>query len=167
MNKQVFIINGTGSSGKDTWVNYLSKYIPTYHYSIANLPKEAATLLGWGGGKTEKDRKFLSDIVDISTEYNDAPFQDVVSLVADFKNGRLGADVLVIDMRDPLDIARAVETFGAKTIFIKNPRVEAITSNHADRDVEDFNYDFVINNDGTLEDLDRKAEEFVKVLGNI
>lgn len=162
MNKQVFIINGTGSSGKDTWVNYLSKYIPTYHYSIANLPKEAATLLGWDGGKTERDRKFLSDMVDISTEYNDAPFQDVVSIVTDFKNDRLEADVLVIDMRDPRDIARAVETFGAKTIFIKNPRVETITSNHADRDVENYKYDYVIHNDGTLEDLDKKAKEFAE-----
>lgn len=167
MNKQVFVINGVGRSGKGEFCKFLNKYIPTYNYSIANLPKEAATLLGWDGGKTERDRKFLSDMVDISTEYNDAPFQDVVSIVTDFKNGRLGADVLVIDMRDPRDIARAVETFGAKTIFIKNPGVEAITSNHADRDVENYEYDYVIHNDGTLEDLDKKAKEFAERIGNI
>lgn len=160
--KQVIIINGVGGSGKDTLVEYLFKYIPTHHYSIANLPKEAATILGWDGGKTERDRKFISDIVDISAEYNDAPFQDVVSIVTDFKNGRLEADVLVIDMRDPRDIARAVKIFGAITVLIRNPRVESIETNHADRDVEDFEYDYVIDNDGTLEDLDKKAEEFVK-----
>lgn len=167
MNKKVVIINGVGGSGKDTFVKYLSKYMPTHHYSIVNLSKEVATLLGWDGGKTEKDRKFLSDIMDISTEYNDAPFQDVVSLVADFKNGKLNADVLVIDMRDPKDIARAVEIFGATTVLIRNPRAESIETNHADRDVEDFKYDYVIDNDGTFEDLDIKASEFTGVLGNI
>lgn len=160
--KQVIIINGVGGSGKGSFVEYLSKYIPTHYYSIANLPKEAATVLGWDGGKTERDRKFLSDIVDISTEYNDAPFQDVVSLVADFKNGKLDADILAVDMRDPRDIARAVEIFGAITVLIRNPRVESIETNHADRDVEDFEYDYVIQNDGMLEDLDKKAEEFAK-----
>lgn len=163
-NKQVIIINGVGGSGKGSFVEYLSKYIPAHYYSIANLPKEAATVLGWDGGKTEKDRKFLSDIVDISTEYNDAPFQDIVSLAADFKNSKLNADVLAIDMRDPRDIARAVEIFGAITVLIRNPRVKSIETNHADRDVENFEYDYVIDNDGTLEDLDKKSKEFVKIL---
>lgn len=167
MNKQVIIVNGVGGSGKDTFCGFLSKYISTHYYSIAQLPKEAATVLGWDGGKTEKDRKFLSDIVDISTEYNDAPFQDVVSLVADFKSGKLEADLLAVDMRDPKDIARAVEIFGAKTLLIRNPRVEMIKSNHADRDVEDFEYDYVIDNDGTLEDLEQKAMWFADILRGV
>lgn len=165
--KQVVIINGVGGSGKDTFCDYLSKYIPTHHYSIANLPKEAAKILGWNGGKTEKDRKFLSDIIDISTKYNDAPFQDVVSLVANFKNGKVNADILVVDMRDPKDIVRAVKMFNAITVLIRNPRVKSIKTNHADRNVEDFKYDYVIDNDGTFDDLNKKSEEFSKVLGSI
>lgn len=165
--KQVIIINGVGGSGKDTFCDFLSKYISTHHYSIAQLPKKAATVLGWDGGKTEKDRKFLSDIVDISIEYNDAPFQDVVSLVADFKSGKLEADLLVIDMRDPKDIVRAVEIFGAKTLLIRNPRVKTIESNHADRDVEDLEYDYVIDNDGMLEELDENAKRFADILRGV
>lgn len=167
MNKQVIVLNGVGHSGKDSFCDFLSKYIPTYHYSIAALPKEAAKILGWDGDKREKDRRFLSDIVDLSTEYNDAPFQDLVSIVADFKNNKIETELLVIDIRDPKDIARAVETFDAKSVLIRNPKVESIETNHADRDVENYNYDYVIDNDETLEDLDRKAEEFAKELGNI
>lgn len=161
--KKIFILNGVGTSGKGVLVDYINKYIPTHKYSIVDLPKEAAKVLGWDGGKAEKDRKFLSDIVDLSTEYNDAPFKDVLSLVTDFKNNKDFAEyeVLIIDMRDPKDIARAVETFGAETILIRNPKVEKIESNHADRDVENYEYDYIIENDGSLEQLERVAKLFV------
>lgn len=160
--KKVYITSGVGRSGKDTFTSLLNKYIPTHKYSIVDLPKEAAKILGWDGGKTEKDRRFLSDIMDLSTEYNDAPFRDVMSVVADFDNNLIEDEVLVIDMRDPKDIARAVETFGAETILIRNPNIEKIESNHADRDVENYKYDYIIENDGTLEQLDRTAKFFVR-----
>jgi hypothetical protein len=155
--------NSVGGSGKDTWASFLNKYIPTYKYSIVDLPKEAAKVLGWDGGKTEKDRRFLSDIMDLSTDYNDAPFKDVLSLVTDFKSSKDYAEykILIIDMRDPKDIARAVETFGAETILIRNPRVKKIETNHADRDVENYEYDYIIENDGTLEQLEFVARRFV------
>ena len=161
--KKIYITSGVGRSGKDTFCEFISKYIPTYKYSIVDLPKEAAKVLGWDGGKTEKDRKFLSDVMDLSTDYNDAPFKDVLSLVTDFKNSKDfdEYDVLIIDMRDPKDIARAVETFGAETILIRNPKVRKIESNHADRDVENYKYDYIIENNGTLEQLERAAKLFV------
>lgn len=162
--KKVFILNGVGTSGKGAFADYISKYISTIKYSIVDLPKEAAMVLGWNGGKTEKDRRFLSDIMDLSTEYNDAPFKDVLSLVDDFKNSKDFAqyEVLIIDMRDPKDIARAVEIFGAETILIQNPNVRKIESNHADKNVENYNYDYIIENNGSLEQLDEVAKEFVQ-----
>ena len=160
--KKVFIQNSIGGSGKDTWAEFISKYIPIHKYSIIDLTKEAAKVLGWNGGKSERDRKFLSDIMDLSTEYNDSPFQDVSSVVDDFKNNLIEGEVLFIDMRDPKDIARAVKDFGAETILIRNPNVEKIESNHADANVEDYNYDYIIENDGTLEQLDMMARFFVE-----
>lgn len=161
--KKIFILNGMGGVGKGTFVSFVSKYIPTHTYSIVDLPKEAAKVLGWDGiSKTEKDRKFLSDIVDLSEKYNDAPFNDVLSVVTDFKNDLIEADVLFIDMRDPKDIARAVKTFGAETILVRNPRVNNIESNHADRDVGKYNYDYIILNDSTLNHLDQTARLFVE-----
>lgn len=159
--KKIFVQNSVGGSGKDTWASLLNKYIPTLKYSIVDLSKEAAKVLGWDGGKTEKDRKFLSDVMDLSTEYNDAPFKDVLSIVTDFKNNLLEYDVLIIDMRDPKDIARSVETFGAETILIRNPNVRKIVSNHADANVENYKYDYIIENDGTLEQLERVAKLFI------
>ena len=73
--KKIYITSGVGRSGKDTFYEFISKYIPTYKYSIVDLSKQAAKVLGWDGGKTEKDRRFLSDIMDLSTDYNNAPFK--------------------------------------------------------------------------------------------
>ena len=160
--KKVYITSGVGRSGKDTFCEFVGNYIPTHKYSIVDLPKEAAKVLGWNGGKTEKDRKFLSDIMDLSTEYNDCPFQDVSSVVADFKNNLIEDEVLFIDMRDPKDIARAVEVFGAETILVRNPNVAKIESNHADANVENYKYDYIIENDGTLKQLDMAAKTFVR-----
>ena len=161
--KKIYITSGVGRSGKDTFTSLLNKYIPTYKYSIVDLPKEAAKVLGWNGGKSEKDRRFLSDIMDLSTEYNDAPFQDILSLVTDFNNSKDFAEykVLIIDMRDPKDISRAVKEFKAETILVRSPNVRKIVSNHADRDVENYKYDYIIENDGTLEQLEKVAKMFV------
>ena len=112
--------------------------------------------------KTEKKRKLWSDGKDLLTQYDDIPFKDITSVVTDFKNNQIETEVLLIDIREPEEISRAVETFGAETILIRNPDVRKIESNHADRDVENFEYDYIIENDGTLEQLENVAEFFVR-----
>lgn len=159
MIKNVFVLNGNGRAGKGTFAEYLDKYIPTYNCSIADLPKKAAMILGWDGvSKTEKDRKFLSDILDLATEYNDSPFEYCVSMIEQFS--KVNYEVLLIDMRDPKDIRRAVESYGVKTILVRNPRNSKIESNHADANVEEYDYDYIIENDGTLEQLEKVARLF-------
>lgn len=152
-----------GTSGKGEFASRLDKRIPLIKYSIIDLIKETAESLGWNGGKTEKDRKFLSDLMDLATEYNDSPYRDVVSLVGAFKT-ELPEEILIIDMRDPKDIERAVKDFGAETILMRNPRVNKIESNHADANVEQYKYDYIIENNGSLEQLDSTIDVFVKTV---
>ena len=163
MNKRIFILNGVGTSGKGEFASRLDKRIPLIKYSIIDLIKETAENLGWNGGKTEKDRKFLSDLMDLATEYNDSPYKDVASLVDAFKT-ELPEEILIIDMRDPKDIERAVKDFGAETILMRNPRVNKIESNHADANVEQYRYDYIIENNGSLEQLDSTIDVFVKTV---
>ena len=63
MKKQVFIINGSGGVGKDTFVELVSEnfLLPVMNFSSVDKVKEVARIIGWTGGKSEKDRKFLSD----------------------------------------------------------------------------------------------------------
>ena len=85
MNKQVFIINGSGGVGKDTFVDLVDhnlshkyRYL-TMNFSSVDKVKKVAEIIGWDVySKTEKDRKFLSDLKLLCTEYNDMPFNDIV-----------------------------------------------------------------------------------------
>ena len=89
MIKQVFIINGSGGVGKDTFVEFV-EMIPTFefigenenstvwfknfeikNYSSVSKVKEIAKIIGWNGEKTERDRKFLSDLKLLTTKYKD------------------------------------------------------------------------------------------------
>lgn len=160
--KKIYITNGSGTNGKDTFARLMNKYVSTYKYSSINLVKYMLEVAGIKEDeKTEEYRLLCSDMKDRLTKYDDIPFKDITSIVTDFKNNNLSTDILLIDIREPEEIARAVKTFGAETILIRNPDVKKIESNHADRDVENYNYDYVIENNGTLEQLDYITHQFV------
>lgn len=160
--KKIFITNGSAENGKDSFVEYIDKYISIYKYSSIDLVKDMFEVAGVSKeNKTEKKRRLWSDGKDLLTAYDDIPFKDVASIVADFKNNKIEAEVLFIDIRESGEITRAVETFGAKTVLVRNPHVKTITSNHADANVEEYDkYDYIIENDGTLEQLEKAAKIF-------
>lgn len=127
-------------------------------YSSVDHIKEVAKMLGWNGKKDERSRKLLSDLKDIATEYNDLP----MDLMRRFVNAqRENNDAIFLMIREPHEIERAKREFDAITLFVTRPDVAAITSNHADRDVGLATYDEVIVNDGTLDDLQKKADVFM------
>lgn len=161
--KKVYITNGSAENGKDTFVGFLSKYTSVYKYSSIDLVKEMFEVVGVSkDNKTEKKRKLWSDGKDLLTKYDDIPFKDVTSIVTDFKNNKIETEVLFIDIREPEEIARAVETFGAETILVRKPDAKKIESNHADANVENYEYDYIIENNGTLEQLEKVAKLFVR-----
>jgi dephospho-CoA kinase len=59
-----------------------------------------------------------------------------------------------------------VKKLNAKTILMKRDSVKHITSNMADENVFNYDYDIVIENNGTLEELKEKAKLFVNDLKN-
>jgi hypothetical protein len=123
--------------------------------------KAIATQIGWNGDKTEKDRKFLSDLKVLTTEYNDMPFADLKRMVNIFKEQK---DVvfLFLHIREPKEIERAKNEFNAHTILITRDSVPQITSNIADCGVFNYHYDTVIKNNDTKEMLQGMADLFVK-----
>lgn len=160
--KKIFITNGSATNGKDTFAKMMGDYISTYKYSSIDLVKDMLEFAGIPKEpKTEEKRLLYSDTKDRLTKYDDIPFKDITSIVADFKNNKIESEVLLIDIREPEEIARAVKTFGAETILVRNPNAIKIESNHADRDVENYEYDYIIENDGTLEQLEMVAKLFI------
>ena len=70
---------------------------------------------------------------------------------------------LFLHIREPQEIERAVNKFNAKTILVTRKAAGIIKSNPSDRNVFCCRYDFTIENNGTLEELRKKAVEFIKM----
>ena len=105
MNKQIFITNGMARCGKDTFAKFLNEIIPTLKYSSIDKVKDIAKLCGWNGGKSEKDRKFLSDLKLLTSDYSDMPFEAIKQKVNDFMKDKKYL-VMLIDIREPEEIEK-------------------------------------------------------------
>lgn len=169
MDKEIFIINGMATSGKDTFIDMveialedIDKRYWVESYSSVTRVKEIAAECGWNPEvKTEKDRKFMSDLKLLLTEYNDLPFRDIKDVAESFLYNDFNSKMLFIHIREPEEVIRASKEFNAYTILVKRDSVKQITSNMADANVYNCNYDIIIDNNGTLEELKEKAEMFV------
>ena len=63
--KEIIIINGTGGSGKDTFVQYVNYYAQVYNFSSVAKVKEIAQIIGWDGiSKTEKDTTLKTNAIE-------------------------------------------------------------------------------------------------------
>ena len=163
MDKKIFIINGPAGAGKDTFVSMVGSLVPSVNYSSVVLVKEAAKILGWEGGKDDKDRKFLSDLKDLSTAYSSAIFKDILERAERFRNDDIN-EFMFIHIREIPEISTLAKVLDAKTILITRIGVDPNKSNTADANVLNYDYDIIIHNDGTLGEFKLKAEEFVRNL---
>lgn len=169
MDKKIFIINGSGGVGKDLFVKLVSeelndiekRFNTVWNYSSVDKVKEIAKQIGWNGQKEERDRKFLSDLKVLCSDYCDMPFNDMRNKVEEFKKDD-SSIFLFLHIREPEEIRRAVEEFNARTVLIKRSSVQHITSNMADANVFNYKYDYVIDNYGTLDNFRELAKYFIK-----
>lgn len=169
MDIQIWCVNGTGGVGKTTFENMCQDLSKNSNVligvrSTVDLVKEFARTCGWNGAKSEVDRRFLSDLKDALTRWNDVPVKDIFKAYKGLQilcdaSGRNG--ILFVDAREPDELHRFRSEFGAKCLLIRRDCVKTITSNHADADVEKFNYDYIIENNGNEEDLKRLAVKFL------
>ncbi len=86
------------------------------------------------------------------------PFEYMRKKVENFQKSHF--QVLFLHIREPEETKKAVREFGAQTALITRDSIGHIISNMADKDVFDYEYDFVIQNNGSMEDLENKAEIF-------
>lgn len=165
--KKIVIVNGYPKSGKTQYELYLAKHTKSIIYSSITPVKEyAKKYFGWSGNendKTEDWRRFFSELKRMLVAEFDYIFKDLSIQVNKFYRDTQ-AELLLIDSREPEEIERFKNQFQAITVFVKNNRVNKITSNKSDANVENYKYDYVIKNNGTLEELEQKAIEFIKKL---
>lgn len=165
---KVIIVNGMPGAGKTLYEQYCIQALEKSKKGIGvirssvDYVKEVAKYCGWDGGKTLKNRKFLSDLKRILAEWNDSPFWSVkeyATLLAEDKNNY----VLFVDSREPAEIERFKRELNAFTLLIRRPSIESNeTSNISDAGVFDYDYDLTVWNEYGEEEFKMMAEYFIE-----
>ena len=168
---RVVIVNGRPGVGKTTFEQMCSDILGDAYCnkrSTVDKVKEIAAMAGWKGQKDLKSRKMLSDLKDLFTEYNDMPLHDIITFLTGWESDlayyNVGdhTHVLFIDDREPEHIDRLKKELNAITLLIRRPGDEFVeVSNHADDNVFDYEYDYIVENNGDFNDLRDEAQRFI------
>lgn len=169
-NYKVVVLNGMPLAGKDTFANICRSLMPrgsVQVISTVDKVKEIAASVGWDGVKTAGNRKFLSDLKDLLESFNNTPSKDCWQKIHEHKlqcTQRNQIGITFVMCREPQNIFE-FEREGAESVLVRRPVTEKVKqSNHADEEVFDYPYEWLIMNDGRYEDLEESAKTFLSIL---
>ena len=178
---KVAIVNGMPMSGKTTFEELCQKICDPFPKesgfedgsilcvdicSTVDFVKIVAKQCGWDGTKDLKNRKFLSDLKDLLTEWDDVPFKKIRSRINLREKSFAAVDWIVfVDCREPAEIQKLKERLNAITVLIRREEVENNeTSNASDANVFDYNYDLTIWNNSDIIELENEAKKFIEYM---
>ena len=166
MEKIVIIINGAGGSGKDTVCNIVGKYYKINNVSSITPIKNIAKMGGWKEEKTLKSRKLLSDLKCAFNEYNDLSYSYIAEKYREFISN--DAYILFIHIREPEEISRVIDNISTKciTLLIKRACCNLTYGNISDDNVNNYNYDYVYENNKSLLELEQDFYSFFSEMLN-
>lgn len=152
----LIVVNGRPNSGKDTFISLVSNIlesgynITSKHMSSIDIIKDAGKLLGWDGCKNSRDRKFLSKLKELSIWYNNYPFTKVM----DFYDLHSHRNVVFTQVREVDEIMKLKDSLVdmCLTVLLRSNR-SLPYDNSSDFYCEEGEYDVVIDNNGSIEDL--------------
>lgn len=172
---RVVAVNGMPRCGKDTFIDLCIEKLGNRGRKTSSIDfvKKIAFYCGWRGEKNQKNRKFLSDMKDILTEWGDIPYKEIEKAIKVWEiwNERHQIEddcYIFICIREPKELEKAKERLGATCILIRRNDAEvALVSNHADEEVFDFTYDYIIDNNSDLAQLEDSADLLVEELERV
>lgn len=154
--KLVCIINGSGGVGKDHIVSVVSKYYKVRNVSSIDCIKEICREGGWDPeDKSLAARKLLADVKAAFTAFNDLPTQSLLDEYTYFLN--TNNEIMFVHIREPGNIQNFKNMIdgNVKTLLVKDDTMNGSYGNAADDNVNDFDYDYYIeNNNKGLSDED-------------
>jgi hypothetical protein len=172
----VFLLNGAPTAGKDTFCEMVIKHGKSHRLTVKTISsvddvKRLATEMGWSGAKEDKDRDFLAELKYLWKRYNNGPLRDMLA-----KCKKLDYDILFVHIRETDEIDELKNLLNAAIHEVSLDRiycwsmyldrnVTSVTSNAADAQAmtsEGYDYDIILDNNGTLEDLEHAAIAFLQ-----
>lgn len=163
MKKLVFVINGRGGVGKDTLCEYAARHFRVTNLSSITPIKELAAQCGWQGEKTDRARRFLSDLKAVLAAYNDYPTLWGKERYLEFLTGEDEIMFMHIREREEIEKFIAATDGRAKTILIRRAAVHREAyGNRSDDEVESLSYDYTYDNDLPIEEAGQGFVAFLK-----
>ena len=158
--KIVIVINGKGESGKDTYVKIISRHFNIRNVSSIDPIKELAITLGWDGVKDDRGRAFLVDLKQARSKYNDFPTNYLAKEVDRFILN--DDDVMFCHIREGVEIDKFKEAIAdkdvtVKTLLVRRDAADKAFGNASDDNVEDYQYDWYFDNNGSLDELPERV----------
>lgn len=172
---QIIAVNGTAGCGKTTFEDFCLEELGVYgdRTSTIDFVKDLAHQCGWNGEKTPESRKFLSDFKDFLSDcyLGDVPMQKVKEYCDSIEFQLEQFDMqnhivyVFVDVREPKNLQKMKDEFGAITLLIHRTGANDVQQiNHADLEVNNFYYDYILRNDSTLSEWKEKAHLFINGL---
>ncbi len=161
--KVLIIINGKGGVGKDTLCAFAGRYFQARNVSSITPIKEIAAAHGWQGEKTPKARRFLADLKDAFTRYNDLPTHYLLDQYKEFLAGE--EELMFVHIREGCEIDKLRAQVSGKciTLLIKrNGEGPETWGNASDDEAENYPYDFIYENSCALEEAEADFISFLK-----
>lgn len=165
----IILINGSGTSGKDTVVdlvyNNFLKFYNVYNISSIDKVREAAKILGWSGTKDDHDREFLHRLKMLSSEFYNHSLGYMLESLKDFESPYIA----FFHIREPEELSQFKDLLNSSpsrvfTLLVERNNIKKF-NNDADKNVANYKYDFIIENNGSKYDLECKTVKlFSKIL---
>lgn len=175
---KIVIVNGKPGAGKSEFERLCKEQCNFFSFtrgfvgghdllvditSTVDFVKEIAYDCGWDGTKTLKNRKFLSDLKALLTEWDDVPLKVIECRAKNLPS--VNDWIVFVDCREPKEIEKFKEHFNATTVLVRRDSVEnEVTSNDSDANVFNYDYDLTIHNNSDIIDLENKAKKFIEYM---
>ena len=172
---KIFVVSGKPNSGKDTTCAFIDTYIKSKGLRVLNIQigyyikMYAKSIIDWDGAEDTKPRTLLQQLgTEVIRDKIDQNFF-VKRIIEDIKVYSYYFDVLTIsDARFPGEIDGIYNSYkNVYRINIERPNfvndLSDVQNKHrAENALNEYNnYDYVIVNDGSLEQLNEKAKKLV------
>jgi len=172
---KVVVINGGAEVGKDKFVSYFNDVatdLRVKNYSSIDRVKQISEIcFGWNGKKDNESRKLLSEIKRVWTEFNDGPFNVIKKQIdtdlkyCDENCKDESNNIYFLHVREPEEISKVKKYYNSNciTLLVKKD-VDFIPDNYSDKNVENFDYDYIVDNNDSEEELKNRAKEFYEFI---
>ena len=168
---KTILINGFPKSGKDTFIELCQENTTTrvHNFSTIDPLKNVLLSLGWDGTKSDEVRNFLFEFKEriehmfqTSQKYIEKQLQWVKLI--DSTSDR--DQIVFIHCREPWQLTefkKVFKSYNVSTLLVV--RSDMNSSLLEDYVIAKYSYDKVINNFGTLEDLNEEAKKYMDLIG--